>query len=180
MNVDVSHVPSPHSNKNKMLRVVWKVVYTLLFRFSPRPFHGLRVLLLKLFGASIGKGVHVYPKCKIWAPWNLEMDDFSCLSDDVDCYSVDKVYIGAHSTVSQYSYLCTASHDLNKSDLPLITSPITIQDQAWVTADVYVGPGVTIGQGAVIGARSSVFKDMPAWKICYGNPAKPVKDRIIE
>jgi putative colanic acid biosynthesis acetyltransferase WcaF len=108
------------------------------------------------------------------------MGDYSCLSHDVDCYCVDRITIGAHATVSQYSYLCTATHDPSDPGMKLVTAPIVIEDQAWVCADVFVSPGVTVGQGTVVGARSSVFKDLPAWKICWGTPAKPVRDRIIK
>lgn len=178
--VDVSHCPSEHGLLNKLARVAWGVVYTLLFRPSPRVFHGWRRLLLRLFGARIGRGAHAHASCRIWAPWNLEMGDHSCLSHYVDCYCVDRVRIGAHATVSQYSYLCTATHDESDPHMRLLTAPITIEDQAWVCADVFVGPGVTIGQGAVVGARSSVFRDLPAWKVCYGTPAHDVRDRVVD
>lgn len=107
------------------------------------------------------------------------MDDHSCLGDWVDCYCVDKIRIGAHATVSQYSYLCTASHDYEQADLPLVSAPITIGERAWVTADVFVGPGVTIGEGAVVTARSSVFSDIPVWTVARGNPAVPVRARKL-
>ena len=105
------------------------------------------------------------------------MDEHSCLGADVDCYCVACIHIGAHATVSQYSYLCTASHDFHRSDMPLITAPIVIEDQAWVCADVFVSMGVTIGQGAVVGARSTVTKSIPPWTVAAGNPARVVKAR---
>lgn len=105
------------------------------------------------------------------------MGDHSCLSELVDCYCVDKIKIGAHSTVSQYSFLCTASHDYTEASMPLVTAPIVIGDRVWITADVFVGPGVTIGDGAVVTARSSVFNDVPPWTVASGNPAVPVKPR---
>jgi putative colanic acid biosynthesis acetyltransferase WcaF len=108
------------------------------------------------------------------------MGDNSCLGDWVDCYSVDKVKIGAKATVSQYSYLCTASRDFTDPDSPLITAPITLGDRAWVTADVFVGPGVTVGEGSVVTARSSVFRDIPPWSIASGNPAIVVKQRVMK
>ena len=177
--VDVSYCPSEHSFRNKLARVLWGVVYLLLFRPSPKILHGWRRLLLRLFGAKIGKGAHVYPSCRIWAPWNLEMGDHSCLSHHVDCYNVARVQIGAHATVSQYSYLCTATHDESDPHMRLLTAPITIGDQAWVCADVFIGPGVSVGEGGVVGARSSVFRDLPAWKVSHGTPAKPVRHRVL-
>jgi len=102
---------TPLSLRNTTGRAIWNVVWLLLFRPTPRPFHAWRSVLLRMFGAKLGKAVHPYPSARIWAPWNLEMGDHSCLSEDVDCYCVDKIRIGPHATVSQYSFLCTASHD---------------------------------------------------------------------
>ena len=171
---------SPHSLRNKVGRAIWTVVWLLLFRPTPRSLHAWRCLLLRIFGAKLGKTVHPYPSARIWAPWNLEMGDHSCLSEQVDCYCVDKICIGANATVSQYSFLCTASHDYTDPCMPLVTAPITIGERAWVTADVFVAPGVTIGEGAVITARSSVFFDVEPWIVAAGNPAVPVKKRVLK
>jgi putative colanic acid biosynthesis acetyltransferase WcaF len=175
--VNVANYHNVHPLSNRLARALWGVVRVLLFRPSPKILHFWRRGLLRLFGAKLGRGVHIYPSTKIWAPWNLRMDDHSCLSAEVDCYCVAPIRIGAHATVSQYSYLCTASHDFHRSDMPLITAPIVIEDQAWVCADVFVGMGVTIGQGAVVGARSTVTKDIPPWTVAVGNPARVVKSR---
>lgn len=136
-------------------------------------------MLLRLFGARISSEAHPYPSAKIWAPWNLTMDEGSCLGENVDCYCVAHIHIGKNSTVSQYSYLCTASHDYTRSNMPLIISPISIGDNVWITADVFIGPGVHIGDGSIITARSSVFRDIPSWVVATGNPALPIKQRII-
>jgi putative colanic acid biosynthesis acetyltransferase WcaF len=165
------------STANKLGRVVWNIVWALLYRPSPICFHGWRRLLLMAFGAKVGKGAHPYPSAKIWAPWNLTLGKDSCLSHNVDCYCVDKIQIGDHATVSQYSFLCTASHDYSRADMPLVTAPITIGEWAWITADVFVGPGVTVGQGAVVTARSSVFYDLAPWTVARGNPAVAYKAR---
>lgn len=119
------------------------------------------------------------PSAKIWAPWNLTMAEEACLSHHVDCYCVAPVTIGAHATVSQYSFLCTATHDEQDPHMQLLFEAITIGDSAWVAADVFIGPGITIGEGALIGARSSVFKDMPAWTICHGHPCRPIRPRVL-
>jgi putative colanic acid biosynthesis acetyltransferase WcaF len=105
------------------------------------------------------------------------MGEHSCLSHQVDCYCVGKIYIGPHATISQYSFLCTASHDHNQPGMPLITAPIRIEADAWVAADVFVGPGVTVGEGAVLGARSTVLRDVAAWTVVAGNPAKEIGKR---
>jgi putative colanic acid biosynthesis acetyltransferase WcaF len=165
---------------NQLGRSLWQVAWLLLFRPTPRLFHPWRCLLLRMFGAKLGKAVHPYPSARIWAPWNLEMGDHACLSEDVDCYCVDKIRIGANSTVSQYSFLCSASHDYTKSSMPLVIAPITIGARVWIAADVFVAPGVTIGDGAMVAARSSVFTDLPEWMVAKGNPAVPVKPRSLQ
>jgi putative colanic acid biosynthesis acetyltransferase WcaF len=165
------------STRNKILRVFWRMIWITLFRTSPRMLHGWRRFLLRLFGAKIGRRTYVYSTVKIWAPWNLEMADGSCLSHYVDCYCVDKIQLGRNATVSQYSHLCTASHDYNQASLPLTTAAIRIDDNAWVTADVFIGPGVTIGVGAVVGARATVIRDVEPWTVVAGNPARPIGKR---
>lgn len=179
--IDLSRYHSPLSRKNKAARLVWDVVWALLFRPSPRVGLGFawRRFLLRLFGARIGRGASVYPSCRIWAPWNLEMGDFSSLSHNVDCYSVDRICIGQHAAVSQYSFLCTASHDIADPHLRLMTSPILIGDRAWVCAGVFVGPGIVLHEGAVAAARSVVVKDVGPWTVVGGNPAKVIKRRNL-
>lgn len=172
--------PAHLSIANKLARGLWQLIWLLLYRPTPRPFHAWRCFFLRLFGAKLGRAVHPYPSARIWAPWNLEMGDHACLSEGVDCYSVAKITIGAHTTVSQYSFLCTASHDHSKAAMPLVAAPITIGERVWITADVFVGPGVTIGEGAVVTARSSVFNDLPAWMVASGAPAVPRKPRVFE
>lgn len=162
---------------NKLARVLWYLVWLILYRPSPVLFHGWRCFLLRIFGARIGSGAHPYPSARIWAPWNLVMGKHSCLSHFVDCYCVDRIELGAHATVSQYSFLCTATHDHTRPGMPLMTAPIVIGDHTWVTADVFVGPGVTVGEGAVVGARSTVMHDVAPWKVVAGNPAREVGQR---
>jgi putative colanic acid biosynthesis acetyltransferase WcaF len=178
--VDVANYVNPHPLINKLTRSLWSIVWLLLFRPSPIPLHGWRRFLLRRFNAWVGVGVHVYPSCKIWAPWNLTMEDYSCLAPNVDCYNVAPIKLGKHATVSQYSFLCTASHDIEDPHMRLTTAPITIGEGAWITADVYIGPGITIGEGAVVGVRSSVFKDVEAWTVVAGNPAKFIKQRELK
>lgn len=169
--------PRQLSFGNKLLRLLWRIVWVLLFRPSPRMLHGWRRLLLRLFGAKLGHGTYVYPSVQVWAPWNLVMGDHSCLSHFVDCYCVDKVTLGHHATVSQYSHLCTASHDYNKIEMPLMSAPIVIGDHVWVTADVFIGPGVMVNEGAVVGARSTVTRNIESWTVVVGSPPKIVAHR---
>ncbi len=168
---------SPHGLGNRVARLLWGLVYRLLFRPSPRNLHGWRNWLLRLFGAKLHRTSRVYPRARIWAPWNLTMAEHACLGDDVDCYCVAPVTIGASTTVSQYGYLCAATHDYKDPRHPLIPRPITIGARCWLAADVFVGPGVSIADGTVVGARSSVFSDLPEWVVAMGTPAKPVGKR---
>lgn len=162
---------------NRAGRALWGMVWLLLFRPTPRLLHGWRVMLLRAFGAKIGRGVRVYPSARIYAPWNLRMGEFSILGDFVNCYCVGLVDIGSHVVVSQYSFLCTATHDYEKAEFPLVVAPIRIGAKSWIAVDVYVGPGVNIGEGVVVGARSSVFKDVEPWLVVGGTPAKVLKNR---
>jgi len=136
-------------------------------------------MLLRLFGAKVGRKVRVFPNVKIWAPWNVELQENCTLGDGVDCYSVGKVTVGKHATISQQTVLCTASHDYSQLHLPLTVGGIAIGDYAWLTAQVFVMPGVSIGEGAVVGVRSTVFKDIPSWKMAVGTPCRVVGDRSL-
>lgn len=172
-----SDYPSPRTRTNRLMRILWRTVWLLAYRPSPNVFHAWRRFLLRMFGATIAKDAYPYPSVKIWAPWNLEMGSQSCLGPDVDCYCVDRVVIGARATVSQYSFLCTATHDYRDQHMPLVTAPIVIGERAWVAADVFIGPGVVIGEGAVVGARSSVYRNVDSWTVMGGNPAKQIAKR---
>lgn len=170
---------SPHAWRNKAGRALWCMVWLLMFRPTPRHMDGWRRFLLRMFGAKIGHGARILGSARIWAPWNLEMGDYASLSEFTQCYCVAPIRIGAYATVSQFSFLCAATHDETDSRMALIAKPIVIGDQAWVAADVFVAPGVSIGQGCVVGARSSVFRDLPPWMVCHGSPARPVRTREI-
>jgi putative colanic acid biosynthesis acetyltransferase WcaF len=179
VSVDLSDCPSPHSLANRLGRMAWGVVWLLLFRPTPKVCHPWRRMLLRLFGARIGRNVHVHASCRIWAPWNLTLADHSCLGPDVDCYCVAPITIGPHGTISQYAHLCTASHDFEHPHMPLTTAPIRVGSQAWICAGAFVAPGLTIGDGAVVGARAVVTRDVCPWQVVAGNPATCVKQRTV-
>ena len=170
---------SPHSRGNLVARVLWGAVYVLLFRPSPRNLHRWRNVLLRCFGAKLHPTARVYPRARCWAPWNLIMGAYACVSDDVDVYCVAPITIGDYSTISQYSYLCGATHEYEEVERPLVPKPIVIGRRCWLAADVFVAPGVTIPDGVVVGARSSVFDDLPPWTVCVGTPAKPIRPRTL-
>lgn len=165
--------------RNLCGRAVWGTVWFLLFRPSPRPCHGWRRFLLRCFGARVGAGAHPYPGVRVWAPWQLEMGESSCLADGVDCYNVAPIRVGRGAVVSQRSFLCAATHDYNDPQFPLIAKEIVVADQAWVAAEAFVGPGVTIGEGAVVGARAVVTKSVEPWTVVGGNPARILKVRNL-
>jgi putative colanic acid biosynthesis acetyltransferase WcaF len=165
------------SVRNKVARAAWTATWVLLFRLSPTPLFWWRNLLLRLFGAEIGPGVHIYPSARIWAPWNLVMKSGSCLGPQVDCYCVDQIVLGQDAVVSQRAFLCTASHDYRERGFGLISGPITIGEDAWVAAEAYVGPGVVLGARAVAGARAVVVKSIAADAIAVGNPARIVSQK---
>ena len=162
---------------NKIGRMIWGIVSSTLYRYSPKVFHGWRCFLLRCFGATIGPRAHPCPESRIWAPWNLTMEADSCLADHVDCYCVAPITIGRQATVSQYSYLCAASHDFRDPAMPLVTAPIVVEAYAWVAADVFVGPGVKVGEGAVVGARSTITHDVAAWTVVAGSPPRHIGER---
>lgn len=169
------------SLRNKLGRLIWNITCPILFRIFMSPLcQGWRNMILRLFGAKIGKHVTIHHSVKIWAPWNLVMEDNTCLAHDVDCYNVDKVVIKQDATVSQHAFLCTASHNIMSKQHELVTAPITIGQHAWVGAHAFVGMGVTVGVNAVIGATSSVFKDVEPWTVVGGNPAKFIKKRELK
>lgn len=162
---------------NRLSRVLWTGISILFFRYSPNPMHSYRSFVLRLFGAKVGKGVHVYPKVKIWAPWNLILKDECGVANGAILYSQGKIIIGCRAVISQGAHLVAGTHDYNDPGFPLITKPILINDHVWVAAEAFIHPGITIGEGCVIGARSVVTRDMPAWMVCCGHPCKPIKER---
>lgn len=171
--------PSPHSLGNKVGRVLWGAVWLLLFRPSPRVMHGWRRLLLRLFGARVGRNSRISASVRVWAPWNLSVGDEASLAHAVDCYCVAPIHIGEHATVSQEAFLCSASHEITDPHMRLISAPIEIADQAWVCARAFVGPGVRVGSGAVVGACAVVTRDVTDWTVVAGNPARYIKRREI-
>jgi putative colanic acid biosynthesis acetyltransferase WcaF len=179
--IDLLKYQNGLSLKNKLARLLWTITWNLLARPFPRSTGGSwKRFLLRMFGARIHKTVNVYSSTRIYMPWHLEMHEYSCLAPEVDCYNVAKIIIGPYVTVSQKSFLCTASHDIMDSAHKLVTAPIIIKEKAWVGASCFIGMGVTIHEGAVVGATASVFKDVEPWTVVGGNPAKFIKKRVLK
>jgi putative colanic acid biosynthesis acetyltransferase WcaF len=168
---------SPWSTRQKVQRVLWAMVQATLFRCSPSNLFAWRALLLRLFGAKLGSHVQIRPTVRIIMPWHLEIDEHTAIGDFVILYSLGKIKIGKYVTISQYAHLCTGSHDTRTRAMTLTTAPITLGDDVWIATDAYVGPGVTVGDRTVVGARASVYSDLPSDVIVGGNPAKIIKAR---
>jgi putative colanic acid biosynthesis acetyltransferase WcaF len=178
--IDLSQYNRVSGRKEQFARLIWNIVWTVFARPIPRAFlNGWKIFLLRCFGAKIHKTAKVYSGAKIYAPWNLEIGAYSCIATGVDCYCADKIIIGEHTIISQKVSLYTASHDITSSQHTWISAPIIIKNQIWIAAECFIMMGVTIGEGAVIGARAAVFKDVEAWTVVGGNPAKFIKKREI-
>lgn len=181
-NPDLSHLKYVNRipKKTQLGRLLWNLTWLLLIRTNPRwCLHGWRRFLYRCFGAKIGKGSRIDPTCKVWAPWNLTLGDYTALAEGVDCYCVDRITIGSKVTVSQRTFLCTASHRIDTLTRELIHAPIRIGDHVWVCAESFIGPGVSLGEGAIVGARSVVLRDVGAWHVVAGNPARFIKERVL-
>jgi putative colanic acid biosynthesis acetyltransferase WcaF len=164
---------------DKIYRLFWRIVSLFLFRpFSLPFFNSWRIFLLKIFGAKVGKNSVVYASVYIPSPRNLTIGDETAIGPEVKLH-FGKTIIGNKVTVSQRSYLCSATHDIKSINVPLITGIIVIEDYAWVAAEAFIMSNITIGEGAIIGARAAVFKNVEPWTVIGGNPAKIIKKRVL-
>ena len=177
--MDLSHYKE--AKPHRLPRLCWIVVNATLFRCLPgTPLRYARNIILRMFGAKIPLKSLVYSSCKIYAPWNLEVGKYSCVGPYTELYNKAPIIIKDNAVVSQGAFLCTASHDIADPYHSLVTAPIVVGDKAWVAARAFVGMGVTIGEGAVVGAMASVYKDVEPWTVVAGNPAKFIKKRVIQ
>ena len=156
---------------------LWWIVQALLFAPSPQFLYGWRRFLLRMFGAEVGRGVIIRPTVRTQFPWKVTIGDYAWIGDDVVLYSLGPITVGAHAVVSQRGYLCTGSHRYDRLTFDIYAEAITVGEECWLATDVFVAPGVTIGRGTLVGARSSVYKDLPPGKVCVGNPARVTGDR---
>lgn len=168
---------SPYTIRERIGRLLWGMVQATLFRLSFHTWYGWRRFLLRRFGATIASTAVIRRTVRIECPWNLTMDANTCLGDHSIAYCLGPITLRDRVTVSQRTHLCAGSHDYSQPSLPLLRPPITIEKDAWIAADAFVGPGVTVGEGAVLGARGCAFSDLKSWKVYGGNPARVIKER---
>jgi putative colanic acid biosynthesis acetyltransferase WcaF len=169
----------PYKKTEYFGRILWSF-FLLFFRYSPRVFFEWRNFILRIFGAKIGKNVHIYPSAIIYLPWNLKIGDESSIGEWTLIYNLGKVDIGSRSTISHRAHLCAGTHQYSRSNLPLMRLPIKIGDEAWICSDSFIGPNVNIGKGAIVGAAAVIMKSVKPMQIVAGNPAKFVKMRKIK
>lgn len=178
LNIVANRSATKYRRRDQILRVIW-ACFSLVFRCSPRTFFGFRRTLLRLFGAKVGRQTNIYSSAVIYMPWNLTIGDQSSIGEWALVYNLGKITVGNRATISQRAHLCAGTHDFTDPSLPLLKPPIFISDQAWICADAFVGPGTTIGEGAIVGARAVVVKDVEPWSVVAGNPAKFIKKRKL-
>lgn len=172
-------IPDGFRGRSGVYVQIWWFIQATLFRWSPQFAYGFRRFLLRVFGAKVGRGVVVRPTVTITYPWKVEIGDYSWVGDDVVLYSLGKIFIGDNTVVSQRSYICAGDHDCTRPSFPIRGPDIYIGNQNWLATDVFVAPGVRIGDGNVVGARSSVFKDLPDGMICMGSPCVVLRPRTM-
>lgn len=163
--------------RNKLRRFVWNITWALLCRWTPIPFHAWRVWVIRQFGGRIGQQSTVYPDCTIWAPWLLETEDVVSIGPRVDIYNPGGLYLGHHVILSQGAYLCGATHDYDNPDFTYVKKKIVMEPYVWICARAIVLPGVHCGEGSVLGAAAITSRNLEAWIVYAGNPARPVKQR---
>jgi putative colanic acid biosynthesis acetyltransferase WcaF len=167
------------SLRHRLIRAAWTVTWRLLASWTPAPLHRWRVWLLNAFGADVHRNAHVYGSARVWYPPNLTMAAHSCLGPRVNCYSMAEIRLEEFAVVSQGSHLCAGDHDIEDPDFQLLVKPIMLEAHAWIAAEAFVGPGVTVGESAVVGARSVVLKDVEPRGVYAGNPARLLRHRPI-
>lgn len=172
--VSLVHGSTP---RQRLTETLWEIIGQTLFRMTFHNWYGIRNRLLNLFGAKIHPTARIRPTVKITHPWNLAVGANTAIGDHAILFCLGQVSVGARCTISQYSHLCAASHDFTRKDMKLITPGITVGDDAWIAADAFVGPGINIGEGAILGSRASAYKDLDEWTIYGGDTAKTIGQR---
>jgi putative colanic acid biosynthesis acetyltransferase WcaF len=178
MRTNPSGFHNPHSRANRVARLIWSIVWAVLFRPSPWFMGAWRTWLLKRFGAKLGYA-RLHGSAQVWAPWLLEIGDDVYIDRRVNLYNAFGIRIGSRVVISQGTFLCSATHDYRDPCYRLRGAPIVIEDDCWIAAEAFIAPGVRIGTGAVVGARAVVIKDVGPWTVVAGNPARALRPRVL-
>jgi putative colanic acid biosynthesis acetyltransferase WcaF len=176
---DLRRRPS-FDRRHRMIRLLWIIVWTLLFRWTPKQMRVWRVFLLRRFGATIGYHSDVRGSVRVFYPANLTMGKHSVLADGIDCYNMAPLTIGDFTIVSQRVYLCGGTHDYTIASHPLMVRPVTIGSNVWVAAEAMIAPGCIVPDGCLIGARAMVYGELEPWSIYSGNPGRRIKTRTFD
>jgi len=172
---------SPYPKMIIIKRYIWYWVWLLFIRPLPKKFfYGWIRMWYRFFGAKVSPVSYIHPSAYVFMPWNLEMAPYSTIGSHTDIYNAAPIKLGRNCVVSERAYLCTASHNIQSSKHEQVEKPIILEDRSWVAAEAFVGMGVIIGEGAVVGARAAVFKDVEPWTVVGGNPAIFIKKREIK
>ena len=175
-----SRLISSASKATKIKRLVWAAVEATLFRWSFHTMSGWRTFLLRVFGAKVGQRCIIRRTVRVYYPWNVTIGQMCIIGDAVVLYSLGKITIGDRAMVSQEAYLCAGTHDYTDPALPLLTLPVILGAESWICARAFVGPGVSVGEGAVVAACGVVVKDVDPWTIVGGTPARFIKRREFQ
>lgn len=167
----------PYTFREYAAKAAWFAVQATLFRLPLPRLNTWRRFLLRCFGATVASTANFSRTATIWHPWLLSVGPHTTLSHRVVVYNLGPVVIGSHAVLSQDVYLCAGTHDYTKIDLPLLRKPIIIGHGTWLCAGAFIGPGVTIGDNTIVGARAVVMRDLPPQVIAAGNPAQVVRER---
>lgn len=161
-------------------QILWYFVNALIVRASWNPFMGIKIALLKAFGAKIGKGLIIKNNVCIKFPWKLTIGDYVWLGENCWIDNLDEVTIGNHVCISQGALLLTGNHDYTLTSFDYRNAPIIIEEGAWIGAKTVVCPGVTVHSHAILTVGSIINKDMEEYGIYQGNPAKFIRKRIFK
>ncbi len=179
VDVAANRAARKYSRREQLLRIAWAFGIWLI-RLSPRPCFAWRRAVLRAFGARVGAHVVFYGNTHFYMPWNVEIGDWTAFGENVFVYSLGRVSFGAKVTISYRSHICAGGHDLDDPNLPLLKPPIRFEDASWVGTEAFIGPGVTVGRGAIVAARAVVVKDVEPLSIVGGHPARVIGTRGVQ